>query len=320
MQQLATIASRSSTFALVLALVGCTQASPLATSPGEGTEANGIAMNGISLQGVQLNGISLQGPELTGPVLQGTSAVTLVAGWLDDEPIADLGVQASSFVGTVQSQALAGTDLVDARLVFGVPALDASGRDTQLQIDARIVDVEPIGTSDVLAHHLQVWSVSRGAWVDPCDNGGLGLIALAGGWDLQSGDPIYGSGVTLACRGDVLAKCVEWGYEPWGSTPLPDLHQSCTRMARADYCGDGTPMTVDGTMIDIYDSLHIQERATSWPVEAEWGPWGATCIGDGPKRFELAELAEPDCFAALEGLPSCGELVDRAQLANSYTD
>lgn len=322
MPNFSTIVSRSLILALPLALAGCTPAQGPA-EPATGTEANGVAMNGISLQGVQLNGISLQGPELNGPILQGTSAVTLVSGWLDGEPIAALGVQASGLVGTVQvgehSVAVAGTDLVDTELVLDIPALDAEGDPIMLPARAMIVDVEPIGSTDVLAHELLVLD-SRGSWVDPCDNGGLGMILLAGDWDLESGDKLGESGVTLACRGDVLAKCVEWGYEPWLSSAHAELHQACTRMARADYCGDGTPMTVDGTQIDVYDALSIQGRATRWPVEAEWAPWGATCVGDGPKRLELLELAEPDCFAVLEGLPSCGDLVGRAQLANGYTD
>lgn len=45
--------------------------------------------------------------------------------------------------------------------------------------------------------------------------------------------------------------------------------------------------------------------------------WFDPCDNDG---LGLIELAEPDCFAELEGLPSCGDLVRQAQLANAYTD
>ena len=36
---------------------------------------------------------------------------------------------------------------------------------------------------------------------------------------------------------------------------LASYHQACTRMARADYCGDGTSHTQDGTWIEYYDKL-----------------------------------------------------------------
>jgi ferredoxin len=56
---------------------------------------------------------------------------------------------------------------------------------------------------------------------------------------------------------------------------LQDHHQACTRMARADYCGDGVPWTVPGTAIDIYDHLYPQietKETQNWQIEAEWDP------------------------------------------------
>ena len=90
----------------------------------------------------------------------------------------------------------------------------------------------------------------------------------------------------FGCTSGVVAKCVRWGYRPWESvngTALFDYHQACTRMARADYCGDGISQTENGTLIDLYDDLGIQVQApldlTSPLVfEAAWTPWGAYCI------------------------------------------
>nr|WP_128797593.1 ADYC domain-containing protein [Corallococcus coralloides] len=55
--------------------------------------------------------------------------------------------------------------------------------------------------------------------------------------------------------GGVIAKCVDWGYPPW-ATEYPEsqalaYHQLCTRMARADYCGEGRSNTLDGTPISF---------------------------------------------------------------------
>ncbi|MCB9569768.1 MAG: hypothetical protein H6710_21550 [Myxococcales bacterium] len=101
---------------------------------------------------------------------------------------------------------------------------------------------------------------------------------------------------TFACTTGVLAHCTEWGYRPWAeaelckngkkgkkgkkceTVQLTDYHQTCTRMARADYCGDGVSWTADGTALDIWDDLspQIQGRFLDWTTEAEWTPDGAT--------------------------------------------
>src|SRR5690606_3262165 len=93
---------------------------------------------------------------------------------------------------------------------------------------------------------------------------------------------------TWACRGAALAKCVEWGYHPEGtvsSTLLSDHHQACTRMVRADYCGDGEHHTENGTVIDVDDSLGINEFETSWVIEAAWGEDGALCLNEPRKTY-----------------------------------
>ena len=74
------------------------------------------------------------------------------------------------------------------------------------------------------------------------------------------------------------------GYKPWKTradgTPLWDLHQACTRMLRADYCGDGTPHTRDGTPVDVYDTVGIQspQPGSELSFEAGWRADGAICV------------------------------------------
>jgi len=61
-------------------------------------------------------------------------------------------------------------------------------------------------------------------------------------------------------------------------------NQSCTRMVTADYCGDGTPHTVTGRPIEVYDyfSPTVNDLSPD-PVadmfESEWTPDGANSIG-----------------------------------------
>jgi ADYC domain len=126
---------------------------------------------------------------------------------------------------------------------------------------------------------------------------------------------------TFACENGAIAKCIGWGYKPWAKKDghsLADLHQACTRMARADYCGDGRSHTREDNPIDMYDGLAVLTRATEasagWEparasFEAAWSPQGALCLArtrDGqavdavmaecPGRFEAVakDLGEGD--------------------------
>ncbi len=51
-------------------------------------------------------------------------------------------------------------------------------------------------------------------------------------------------------------------------------------MVRADYCGDGTPHTRNGTPIDLWDRLPVQvmDPADGMTFEAAWAPSGATYV------------------------------------------
>jgi hypothetical protein len=108
-------------------------------------------------------------------------------------------------------------------------------------------------------------------------------------------DPVSGarsdidpSRFTFGCDSGVIAKCYRWGYKPWLPTqdtknPATKLHAACTRMARADYCGNGTSFTVSGTPIHPWDDLPAAIRPlpenTSTPLfEAGWQQSGAVCL------------------------------------------
>lgn len=93
-----------------------------------------------------------------------------------------------------------------------------------------------------------------------------------------------------------IAKCVEMGYKPWlgRSTHL----QTCVRLLRGDYCGNGQPYTVTGNTVNLYDNLNIQTDAATWSKEAEWTPNGARCITlDRKTRFYNTSVV-PTCLAS----------------------
>ncbi len=123
-------------------------------------------------------------------------------------------------------------------------------------------------------------------------------IPLAGHWD-QTGAHIESEQITFACTNGVLAKCVRLGYKPWKTVQgqsLRDFHQACTRMMRADYCGNGRSHTQDGTAIDIYDRAGIQTRTpkSGMVFEAAWSPEGAVLI-DRPRWPESLAQLRKEC-------------------------
>jgi hypothetical protein len=137
-----------------------------------------------------------------------------------------------------------------------------------------------------------------GQWKDYCLPDAAGhttAIALAGGWDAAD-HHIASDAITFACTNGALAKCVRWGYKPWksvGGVSLADYHQACVHLVRADYCGNGTPHTRDGTTINVYDELAIQKRDTrnGMVFEAAWGPSGAVYLNAPRLGGKAADIA-----------------------------
>jgi len=81
----------------------------------------------------------------------------------------------------------------------------------------------------------------------------------------------------ITCTGGAEGKCVRFGYKPWRRGPdgvsLAPYYQTCVRLVRADYCGDGIGHTRNGTPIDLFDTIGIQsdEVAPGMTFEAAWG-------------------------------------------------
>jgi hypothetical protein len=240
-----------------------------------GEHFNGEHFNGAQLDGARLDPVPLQ-LRLGGHALAG---VTLVGSVLSGKKSAG---------GVVSGGALAGAEL-HGRL--------SSGEAVKLRIDA----VTTAPDAPDLSLYAVSARVGAGAAAPLCGLGEDGApvlaIPLRGSWDESAGTPTGGAHVddarafTFACRGYALAKCVELGYAPWRSVTecrapgdchqlsLAPFHQACTRMLRADYCGDGTSTTRDGTLVDVWDAQGLQsDDAAAWSLEGEWGEGGAACV------------------------------------------
>ncbi len=243
-----------------------------------------------------------QGQKLQGQKLQGTA--------LD-------GVDIRYFdLANVRLSETATTTLPKVRVEKGRLTYDRSGVRTPLPVGATVRGIPTtagfvtfriggIQLPDADTHVYQLQHrTSSGSWVASCPNPPAGesysgAVPLGGYWDSTGAWVASTRWFSMGCTSAVLGKCYRWGYRPWDGASRRDLHQACTRMARADYCGDGRSYTVDGTTINVWDYVPIQryETATGMKFEAGWTPAGATCLSK--LRWEGLPVGTPPCGGRL---------------------
>src|SRR4051812_4641883 len=271
-----------------------------------GRSINGRSINGRSINGTTLNGKSINGTQLTDVYLM---SVQLDSPQIDGATVAGVSLHGTTFTGS-----LGGTDLNPADFAGAVfQAQLSDGTDLHVRFDQYSLLSTPRGDFNSYAVSYETDS----GWVSLCgteaDGSPVMAIPLNGRFDYSQGTSsggVYDSSgpvFTPACRHYAAAKCVEMGYQPWVTSPAPlePYFQTCTRVLRADYCGDGTSFTVDGTLIDIYDRLGVQTDTESWMGEAEWGPNGALCMA--PQQLDRFRntTSTPSCYATLMS-ETCG--------------
>ncbi|HEX2572346.1 MAG TPA: ADYC domain-containing protein [Polyangia bacterium] len=161
--------------------------------------------------------------------------------------------------------------------------------------DIAICDTESDPTDPTMHwYRIEVWNDRTEEWENPCTPMAQipspRALAVAGVWDRSGAHRGAAGKFTFACETGTIVKCANWGYKPWqtrNGQSLEDVHQACTRMARADYCGDGRSHTTENTIIDHYDRAGINQRQTTamgtWDpalaeFEAAWTPDGAYCL------------------------------------------
>jgi hypothetical protein len=263
------------------------------------TADNGISMNGISMNGISMNGISMNGISMNGISMNGISMNGISMNGISMNGISMNGISMNGI-------SMNGTALDGATLT----AVLSSGETAALRID----DAAALAgdNADVMAYAVSM-STDAG-WVPLCgyesDGSVRRALTVAGSWNLQTGawsdsTDLFG----FACRNASIAKCVELGYK--SSLGYGDHQHACVRMLRADYCGDGTSHTVNGTPINLYDNAGVQADTESWSVDAEWTPDGARCLnhhrGGG----------QPSCYAEKYSA-TCGSFADGALLIDEY--
>jgi hypothetical protein len=282
---------------------------PQGLSP-QGLSPQGLASQGLSPQGVTPQGIGTVGggqhgvdpAALRGVALTGLTEAEATS-WVDGSgEIAPQNVIALSYAeGVLAGHTLGGAKLAAADLEGALlPFLSTEGKVLWITI------------ADVAAHptapDLPLYTLTLGG-ENLCGDG-IGGLFVPGIWDengkrhdsVTTGDTSVDT--TFSCTTGVIAKCVAWGYRPW--TEGAPIHEACTRMARADYCGDGVPHTENGTMIDMFDVRGIQTEVPGdgMTFEAGWGVDGAVCVRE-PRYVDTTpagEIVYPSCWAEL---PRC---------------
>jgi hypothetical protein len=217
----------------------------------------------------------------------GVKALRLEGGHLVAAPAPEAGATASGVIGTVLQGTASDGKPVEVAICGAEPAPEDPG---------------------MVFYRIEAWNAVAQEWENPCV--ALGrvpnprVLAMSGVWDASGAHHDVPGKLTFACQNGAIAKCVLWGYKPWDhrdGQSLADLHQACTRMARADYCGNGQSHTRQDTTIDMYDQLGVLERTTrvsgEWDpsrasFEAAWAPDGATCLARTRDGRAMATLLQ----------------------------
>lgn len=285
-------------------------------------------LQGVVLQGNLVRDMTMRGFRFAGATRNGA-------------PLSSLQLENGELVGVQNSITLRGTALVDAHLFAEAQNNNAHPPQSAV-IEYRITAIaaedpiyDPTHTGNTFLYTLEQNVDNTGTWQPACaadHDGRRAAIPLAGIWDdrgtLSSSTLLF----TLACTASAIADCYRWGYRPWvtGFGNLMLTHWACTRLARADYCGDGTLHTVDGTMINVWDNLPspgpIQAQGTTPPgmtFEAAWDQTGALCLSHArwalngsvvaaacPNRLHPPGTGSPSvCDDAAQGMMVIGSLI-----------
>lgn len=258
---------------------------PAGPKPGE--EHNGGVVQGGAPPGMETQGRVFGFKDLNGAKLETASGapVSLAGGTLTAEGFAS----SASLRGVV----LTATAVDDGRFTVEV---------------VRVEQVEGVERVEITINGLAA-----------CSAGAHGVF-VEGAWDERGAHSNLSGTFTYSCIDGVIAKCVDWGYAPWRVGAA--RHAACTRLARADYCGDGNPWTLDGTSIGLSDTLGVRAftPGSALSFEAAWGPGGAVCVNE--TRYAVTDregnAVVPSCLATL---PTCTSLEEAqrfgGELANA---
>jgi hypothetical protein len=262
----------------------------------------------MQLQGTALQGIVLQTPQLQGMIV---TAFRFAGATLNGAPLVNIRIEKGELVAEQNHVTLRNTALANAHFLADAKSpTDHSPQTTTVEyriamngIVAENPIYDPTHTGNTFLYTLEENVNNTDTWQPACpadSDGRRAAIPLSDTWDergsRRSPAPVF----TFGCTTGAIAKCYRWGYRPWitGYGNVAITHWTCTRLARADYCGDGTSQTHDGTQINVWDNLDgmgpIQMRGVTpdgMTFEAAWDQGGAICMSHARWAFNGSDIA-----------------------------
>jgi hypothetical protein len=253
-------------------------------------------LQGVVLQGTQLQGMTLQGFRFAGATRNGAT-------------LANLRLDGGELVAEQNQVTLRGTALVGTHLFADAQNRNAHPPQSAV-VEYQITDIvaeypinDPTHTGKTFLYTLAQNVDNTGSWQPACpadSDGRRVAIPLADTWDDRGTRMSSALLFTMGCTSGVIARCYRWGYRPWvtGYGNLTITHWTCTRLARADYCGDGVSHTMNGTLINVWDNLPppgpILAQGPTPPgmtFEAAWDQNGAVCLSHARWNLNGAVVA-----------------------------
>jgi hypothetical protein len=231
-------------------------------------QPQGVNMQGVNMQGIEGSGLAVMGFRLSSFMLP------------DGVPVVSASLEAGELVVHTARGVLRGTELAGA----SVSALLSNGEHRRVHIVRVLPEFARMRDASTFRYELR--EPYRGGMSPLCGadaDGTPTALAVAGWWDPTGKHRPDPDLFTFSCADGVIAKCYRWGYRPWmRDGALAKAHQACTRMARADYCGDGRSFTRPGTLINVADGLTPPVQTATpdagMSFEAGWTVDGATCF------------------------------------------
>lgn len=252
------------------------------------------------MQGPQLHGLQMLGTQIHDMKMVGFQFAEATLG---GAALVNVRVENGELVAEQNGSTLHGGALQYAHLYAQVRNLNAN---TSAKVEYQIAAVEaettydPTHTGSTFLYTLTQNVDNSGTYQLACPadaDGRQVAIPLKATWN-EHGDRVESISLfTFGCTTGAIAKCYRWGYRPWVTAygDLVTTHWTCTRLARADYCGDGSSHTYEGTVINVWDNLAppgpIMTRGATpagMSYESGWNTSGAVCLSHA--RWALGGL------------------------------
>ena len=296
-----TLFIRASSLAFTL-LAACEPPPPGAQAPLETVET--VEQGLLQRQGVNMQGVNMQGMEGTGLTVRGFRRSSLRL---------SNGVPAFATLERGELVAHVGRVVFRGRQLSGASVEAELSNGQRRRVFLARVWPELTAYSGTSTFRYELREVTDRGMSSLCAadaDGKPTAIAVAGRWDARGKHRDDPDLFTFSCAEGVIAKCYRWGYRPWERDGgLAAAHQACTRMARADYCGDGRSFTQPGTLINVADGLtpHVQTAAADAGMrfEAGWTVDGAACFSHRRWLEVKDQIHDNRCTAQFETSAGC---------------